>query len=510
MLVFFLLTSDIFKVHFHNLRIQTIWVLMQEVRVNKSNDLDNPQDRDPVQKSFRTGWKRCLDILGDEVPQQTVRTWFEPISPVSYIGNTLTLRVPSRFFFEWIDSHYGRLLENAAEMIFGSSTKLDFLVAPSHQKNMELPVETEGINSQKVSSEKSSIGYHLESYLDNQFTFDNYFGSGENEIALKAAEHFAKNKNFAYLNPLFIFGGIGCGKTHILHAIGQCISNSDSDYKICSLTAEYFIHEYIFALQNNKINEFKEFILNQDVFLLDDIQYFSNKKNSQEILYFLLTQLHKHKKRTVLTSNISPNLFNQINLKLISFFQKGLIIDVKEPDYNTRAIIIRNTLERHNIRMDDEVTSLLNDELAGNTHLLKAALTRIIAQNSLLKKPLDLTGCLRIIQQLKPLDTAEAFHRIQNKRINVEHIIRKVSEYFDIPIEFITGKSRRSNIVYARQVAMYLARRILPESLSSIGYHFGDRHHASVLHSYKKISSELDRNLILRKNIEEIKFSIVE
>jgi chromosomal replication initiator protein len=160
--------------------------------------------------------------------------------------------------------------------------------------------------------------------------------------------------------------------------------------------------------------------------------------------------------------------------------------------------------------MDDEVISLLNDELAGNTHLLKAALTRIIAHYSLLKKPIALSGCLRIVQQLKPLDTGEAFRKINNKLINIEHIIRKVSEYFEIPVELITGKSRRSNIVYARQIAIYFARKILPESLSSIGYHFGDRHHASVLHSYKKISFELKTNIILRKYIEEIKSSITE
>jgi chromosomal replication initiator protein len=483
---------------------------MPEIRINKGNDSVNPQDIEPDQGSFSMGWKQCLNFIGNEVPQQTVRTWFEPITPVSYIDNTLILRVPSRFFFEWIDSHYGQVLEKAAEKIFGLNTKLDFLVAPTHHNHLEVDLDKEIINDKKVSIDKSSIGYHLESHLDNHFTFDNYICSGENEVALGVAEHFAKNEKFTDLNPLFIYGEIGCGKTHLLHAIGQYLLSSNSDAKVCSITAEYFIHEYIFTLQNNKITEFKKFILNQDVFLLDDIQYFSNKKNSQDVLYFLLTQLHKHKKRIVITSNISLNLFKQINLKLISFFQKGLLIDVIEPNYDSRETIIRNSFEKHKIPMDDEVISLLNDELAGNTHLLKAALTRIIAHYSLLKKPIALSGCLRIVQQLKPLDTGEAFRKINNKLINIEHIIRKVSEYFEIPVELITGKSRRSNIVYARQIAIYFARKILPESLSSIGYHFGDRHHASVLHSYKKISFELKTNIILRKYIEEIKSSITE
>ena len=458
-----------------------------------------------VETSLKEFWKRCLSLVEAELPPQTIQTWFAPITPISFNQNVLILRLPSRFLLEWIEPNYGELLRKAICDVFGEDTLVEFLVASeANDRPKSFPHED---NPKPVVSlaEISSQNLKLKSDIDHHFTFANFFSSTESEFVRKAALHVAKNLGKAKYNPLVIYGGIGCGKSHLLHALGNHIKDHHADKRIALMASEQFVHEYVYALQSNRINKFMKSMMSVEAFLLDDIQVLSHKTKSQDSILFVISELVKKSIQVVITSDVPPNQLDNFNPRLISFLQTGLIVDVPSLDYNTREKMIREYFEKNEVNLSDKIVNYLAESLGPNAHDLRAVLVRLVAQVSLTGKNLSLND-VRNITSLMCLQNGLNGGTVETRReIGIDDIINATSNFYGVPVDIITGVSRKQKVMRARQIAIYLCREHTSESLSSIGYHFSNLHHASVLYAYKKIGQDLLRNAKLKSELQKIK-----
>jgi len=481
-------------------------------KMTSSQSFGISEEQDKSQEStLKVKWKQCLELIKQEVPQQTFQTWFLPIIPVSFVDNQLILRVPSRFFFEWIDSHYGRLLNKAVKKNFGRTAQIEYLIAPSAQEPLTGSETEELAEKKEIESEKIGDLPPSEELpeVDPAYRLDNFFAGRENKLARKAAEYIVANLGKAPYNPLVIYGRSGTGKTHLLHAIGNAVLELKSRKKLGIYSSEHFLHEYIYTLQKGNVNEFKRRLTRLDVFLLDDVHFLSSKLKSQEILLYILMQLVKKKKQIVITSNLAPSRLDAFNPNLISFLQKGLIVDLVPPEYSSRKELILHFLHENEVELPEEVIEFLIENLVDNTHLLKAALTRIVAQISLLGKPIGFNDVQFIVAQLYP--RWKGLNGLGNHQsIQMDEIIGAVARFFNIPVDVMIGNSRKKEITLARNIAIYLCREITPESLATIGYHFGDRSHSAVHHAHKQIQVAIKHNPILQNSIHQIKEQILK
>lgn len=467
---------------------------------------------DEFSESSETGvkaaWNKCLKQIETQVPWQTFQTWFLPIIPVTIIDNKFILRVPSRFFFEWIDSHYGELLKKVTEKTLGNSIQVEYLIAPTPTpKSLPEQVEAteEGASAEVAEKHLSEDDFEI----DPTMNFENFFSGKENKLVRKAAEHVAVNIGKSSYNPLVICGSVGTGKSHLIHAIANEVANRAARKKIVIMSSEHFLHEYIYSLQSGDINKFKRKLIKADVFLLDDVEFLSNKIKSQEILLYIIKELLKKRKQVVITSSVVPSALPKFNANLISFMQKGLIVDLVYPQHETREAFIRHYLQKNQVEVDEAIIDFLVDNFTDNLHLLNSALTRIIAQISLLGKPLSIEDVHIIVAQIYPQWQGLNGMFSGQKVMKTEAIINSVSSYFNIPVDILVGKSRKREIVLARQIALYLSRELTGESLEIIGYNFGERHHATVIYATKRIKSEMAKNPVLKNTVKQIKENLL-
>jgi chromosomal replication initiator protein len=455
--------------------------------------------RDETDDRVQIKWNNCLELIKEGISPQGFRTWISPIIPVNHIEDNLILRVPSQFFFEWIESHYKDIVYKAVKKIFGLQTKIDYLVASTpDSKPQKINLENE--------SEKSSHSEETDDYsLDARYQFDNYYAKNDNELALRAAQTVAKQPGKTDFNPLFIYGESGCGKTHLINAIGNFILSNRKRKKVVYLSSENFLNEYIYALRTQKLELFHKKFQSIDVLLLDDIQFLSNKKKSQEGLFFFFSEMERKQKQIVITSNQSPALLIGLEKRLISFFQKGLIIDLIPPSYESRTIWINTYCKKTNLKILPEVREFLGKILFDGMHQMRAVMVRIAAHSSLLGKPVSLTNTKRLLSQIDAKWGKRNGNYYSWKPIKVNKIIKSVSEYLNIPVDILLGYSRQREVSFARQIAIYLAKELSGESLRVIGYHFNDRHYTAILHNYKRISNEMKNNPSIYHLISEIK-----
>ena len=479
---------------------------MKEVCQNLNEPEDGQYPSDQVRNTIKKKWEQCLRLIEKEIPWQTLQTWFTPLIPVSYIDDTLTLRVPSRFVFEWVESHFSEILNEIVQKVFGKKSQLEYLITPSQEnkkENLDLnsPIE-EDLEKNKKSVKSGS--FKIDSRLNPYNILSNFFVHRKNKIVIKAAEYVSTYLDNQKYNPFFIYGDVGTGKTHVLNAIGNNASAKFPEKKIVFLSGEQFLHEYVSAVQRNKINNFKEELSNADLFLLDDVHYFSGKVNSQESLVYILSQIQKGNRRIVITSNLPPNRLLKFNQRLISIFQMGLISDLEIPESDTRTKIINQYFSENGIQLSDEIIEYLSEKFNSNMHILNSVLVRIVAHVSLLGSPIGLDECRHIVFNLNPELQIRNGKIPHNLKITVDKIIHNVGEYFDIPPDVISGSSRYGKIVLARQIAMYISRKYTGESLANIGYHFGDRNHASVLYACNKIKKKIQESPELRELVKKI------
>jgi chromosomal replication initiator protein len=464
-------------------------------------------------------WRSALKIIQDNVSIQSYKTWFEPIVPVALKEKVLTIQVPSQFFYEWLEEHYVTLLRKTIQRELGEDARLEYRIVVENSNNNSGPYTIEYPNYNTGSSENQEstipmvIGkniknpfiipglkkVNIDSQLNRNYNFDNYIEGDCNRLARSAGYAVAQKPAGTAFNPLVIWGGVGLGKTHLSQAVGNEIKKKFPNKTVLYVSSEKFTNQFIDALKNNAVNDFVHFYQLIDVLICDDIQFFANKQKTQDIFFHIFNHLHQSGKQLVLTSDRPPRDLEGMEERLLSRFKWGLSADVQVPDFETRIAILEKKMYSDGIELPREVVEFVAYNINTNIRELEGALISLLAQSSLNKKEIDLDLAKKIIKN---------FVKSVSREVSIDYIQKTVCEYFDISIEKLKEKTRKRQIVQARQLSMYLAKNYTKNSLKVIGKHFGGRDHSTVIHSCQAVQNLLDTDPEFKENVDDIQKKI--
>lgn len=448
-------------------------------------------------------WSRVLIVLKLKISESDYNSWLLNVRPVSLDERFLTVEVDNNFIKERIESKFKtRIVEILNEILILEGYKdLNIVVKEEREQNFEtkqLAIETFNVEEELKSSTRT---YNLSTAnnLNPKYVFRKFIVGKSNEFADAASEAVAKAPGKVY-NPLFIYGGVGLGKTHLMHAIGNHVLKNDKNKKIYYCSSEQFTNDMIHSLKNDKMSEFREKYRKLDVLLIDDIQFIAGKDSTQEEFFHTFNELHQSGKQIVMSSDRPPKEIDKIEKRLVSRFEWGLIADVQPPDYETRVAILTNKAEQEGIDVSEEVLRYIAEAINSNIRELEGALNRIAAKASLLKKEITVDLVEEIFYDVLKNKT---------KIVSKEKIINTVSEFYNISIEEMKSTKRKREITKARQIAMFLLREILQMSFVAIGELFGGKDHTTVMHSVSKVEDDIKANKYFGKDISTIREKIV-
>jgi chromosomal replication initiator protein len=459
-------------------------------------------------KTLEKVWTNCLSIVKDNVPLQAYKTWFEPIKPVKLKGSVLTIQVPSQFFYEWLEEHYIKLLKKTIRKEIGPDAKLEYSIIMENNQGNTNPYTIKIPTSDKRAIKNPSVSMPLDisanpiknpfvipglrkinvdSNLNPNYSFENFVEGDCNRLARSAGYAVAEKPGGTAFNPLLIYGGVGLGKTHLAHAIGISIKNRMPNKTVLYVSSEKFTHQFIDSVKNNSTNDFIHFYQMIDVLLIDDVQFFSGKEKTQDVFFHIFNHLHQTGKQLVLTSDKAPVELQGMEQRLLSRFKWGLSADLQVADLETRIAILQKKMYADGIELPKEVVEYLAYSISSNIRELEGALISLIAQSSLNKKSITLDLAKQMIDK---------FVKNTAREVSIEYIQKVVCDYFDLPIELMKSKTRKREVVQARQIAMYFSKKMTKSSLANIGMHCGGKDHATVLHACRTVNnlSETDKN----------------
>ncbi len=466
-------------------------------------------------------WNNCLSFIQDNIQPQAFKTWFEPIKPVKLADNALSIQVPSKFFYEWLEEHYVKLLKVALTRELGENAKLVYVIKmentygnrepfteriPSANRGqvspqeMDVPIQSKNPELKNPFVIPGIRNIKIESQLNPNYNFDNFLEGDSNRLARSAGLAVANKPGGTSFNPLLIFGGVGLGKTHLAHAIGVEIKDKYPERTVLYISAEKFTQQYIESVKKNTRNDFIHFYQLIDVLIIDDVQFFSGKSGTQDVFFHIFNHLHQNGKQVILTSDKAPVDMQDIEQRLLSRFKWGLSAELQSPDYETRISILRNKLYRDGVEMPDEIVEYVAKHIKTNIRELEGAIISLIAQSSFNKKEVT----LELAQQV-----VEKFVKNTKREVSIDYIQKVVSDYFEMDVATLQSKTRKRHIVQARQLAMFFAKKFTKASLASIGSQIGKRDHATVLHACKTVDNLAETDKQFRKYIEDLtkKFS---
>lgn len=454
-------------------------------------------------------WDKCLSIIKDNVASQVYKTWFEPITALLWQDSQLTIQVPSQFFYEWIEEHYYALLQKTIYQILGAKSKLQYQVLVNNngetleQRAIKLPAfrnapTTSQSNQQSTLpfATATPIQQQYPNYLNSRYTFENFIRGESNQLASSAASAVAEAPGKTRFNPLFIYGGTGLGKTHLVQAIGNYITQNNPSSRVLYTNSERFTIEYVNAIQNNRVNEFTNFYRTIDVLIVDDIQFFSGKEKTQDNFFHTFNALYQAGKQLILTSDKPPKELVDVDDRLISRFQWGLTVDVQLPDYETRMAILQRKSMDEGFEIPTDIIEYIARHVFSSVRELEGSLISLIAKVSLDRRELTIDLAKEVVRGVSTPS---------NKNITIQDIIKEVSKHYDFSPDILAGKTRKHEVVLARQVAMYLAKKFTSLSLKNIGSYFGGRDHTTVLHSCQMIENYLGNDKSVVASIETLK-----
>jgi len=467
-------------------------------------------------------WQQCIGLLREEMPAQQFNTWIRPLQ-VEPVADELRIYAPNRFVLDWVNEKYtARLLELMSERSEGPLPALTLLVgskrkaadiaannsnpampsaqagttAPSRaeaplQANEALPAESK---PQKHETPAVTSSPKHNSYLNRSFTFDTFVEGKSNQMARAAAQHVADNPKSGH-NPLFLYGGVGLGKTHLMHAVGNQLLQKNPKAKVIYLHSERFVADMVKALQQNAINDFKRFYRSLDALLIDDIQFFAKKERSQEEFFHTFNALLEGGQQVILTSDRYPKEIDGLEERLKSRFSWGLAVAVEPPELETRVAILIKKAEQSGVELAHDVAFFIAQRLRSNVRELEGALKRVIAQSHFLGRPITVD---LIRESLKDL------FALQERLISIDNIQRTVAELYKLKINDLLSKRRSRSIARPRQVAMALAKELTNHSLPEIGDSFGGRDHTTVLHACRKIAELRESDASIREDYKNL------
>ena len=461
-------------------------------------------------------WTNCLEFIKDNIQPQAYKTWFEPIKAVKLTDNALSIQVPSKFFYEWLEEHYVKILKVALTKELGETAKLVYIIKMENTYGNKQPF-TEKIPSSNRGSLKSQDvdvplnnkspelrnpfvipgirNVKIESQLNPNYSFENFLEGDSNRLARSAGLAVANKPGGTSFNPLLIFGGVGLGKTHLAHAIGVDIKDKYPEKTVLYISAEKFTQQYIDAVKKNNRNDFIHFYQIIDVLIIDDVQFLSGKTGTQDVFFHIFNHLHQNGKQVILTSDKAPVDMQDIEQRLLSRFKWGLSAELQNPDFETRVSILKNKLYRDGVEMPDDIIEYVAKNIKSNVRELEGAIISLIAQSSFNKKEITI-DLARII--------VEKFVKNTKREVSIDYIQKIVSDYFQMDVDALQSKTRKRHIVQARQLAMFFAKKLTKASLASIGSQIGKRDHATVLHACKTVDNLSSTDKQFRKYVEDI------
>ncbi|MGB9857021.1 MAG: chromosomal replication initiator protein DnaA [Dictyoglomaceae bacterium] len=430
-------------------------------------------------EDWKTAWEKALDLISSEISRPGFETWIKTLKPLGIEGEKFILQTPNRFSKEWLQEHYLGIIEEA-------------LKRSSHREwKVELFTEDNGGSSPPREIPEETL-YH--SNLNPKYTFDTFVVGDSNRFAHAAALAVSQNPGKAY-NPLFIYGGVGLGKTHLVHAIGHYIREKFPHLKVVYSSMEKFTVELIDAIKEDGMTKFRNRYRNIDILLIDDIQFLAGKERTQEEFFYTFNALYEAGKQIVITSDRIPKEIPTLEDRLRSRFEWGLMADIQPPDLETRIAILKKKAEAEKVVVPNEVIEFIAEQIQSNIRELEGALIRTVAFASLNNLPIDLSLAKTVLKDILQPTLSP---------ISIQSIIQEVANYFHITPEQIIGKGRTQEIALPRQIAMYLARTLTDISLPKIGEEFGGRDHTTILHAYEKIQELYQTDLSIRKIVQDI------
>jgi chromosomal replication initiator protein len=510
-------------------------------------------------------WEECLDVIRDNVSQQSFKTWFEPLEAQSLKEEDdlqkLTIQLPSRFYYEWLEEHYFSLLRKTIKRVLGPDGRLFYDVVierddpedPEQGASMQLPARQmdeesssgggprggggseaadpessppaspdPGPESPEPSAAPSSPERaaeeeqpdppvqnpfaipgiqekEIDSQLNESYTFERFIEGDCNQLARSAAWAIAQEPGGTSFNPYLVYGGVGLGKTHLIQAVGNYVKDPSSDTTVLYVSSERFTTEFVQSIQRNRISEFSMFYRQVDVLIVDDVQFFSGKEKTQEEFFHIFNALHQAGKQIVLSADRPPREIEGIEERLLSRFQWGLSADVQPPGLETRIAILQRKAEDDGIDLDQDVIEFIAHNIKSNIRELEGALIRLLAHATLHQRELDLSLAKDVLHDL-----------VEDEQVNltIDEIQRIVCEYMNIDEDRVRGKTRKREVVRARQIAMYFCKQFTQNSLKTIGLHFGGRDHSTVIHANNTVEDQMETDEQFRSTVEEIERKI--
>ncbi|NEZ47854.1 chromosomal replication initiator protein DnaA [Clostridium niameyense] len=435
-------------------------------------------------------WEKTINIIKGELTEVSFNTWIKSITPISIENNILKLGVPNDFTRGILDSRYKDLIVNALKLITSKKFNIDFIIIS--EKALD-NIDTKDIHN---SRKNILVNDEMSTMLNPKYTFDSFVIGNSNRFAHAASLAVAESPAKAY-NPLFIYGGVGLGKTHLMHAIGHYILEHNPQSKVVYVSSEKFTNELINSIKDDKNVEFRNKYRNVDILLIDDIQFIAGKERTQEEFFHTFNALYEANKQIILSSDRPPKEIPTLEDRLRSRFEWGLIADIQAPDFETRMAILKKKADVENLNIPNEVMVYIATKIKSNIRELEGALIRIVAFSSLTNKEISVELASEALKDI--------ISNKQTKQVTIEIIQEIVANYYNLKIEELKSARRTRNIAFPRQIAMYLSRKLTDMSLPKIGEEFGGRDHTTVIHAYEKISTNLKKDESLQNAIKELK-----
>ncbi|EGV42413.1 chromosomal replication initiator protein DnaA [Bizionia argentinensis JUB59] len=461
-------------------------------------------------------WENCLEFIKDNIQPQAYKTWFEPIVAVKFTDNALSIQVPSKFFYEWLEEHYVKILKVALTKQLGENVKLVYIIKMENTYGNKQPF-TERIPSANRSAVKSQDvdlslnnknpelrnpfiipgirNVKIESQLNPNYSFENFLEGDSNRLARSAGLAVAAKPGGTSFNPLLIFGGVGLGKTHLAHAIGVDIKDKYPEKTVLYISAEKFTQQYIDAVKKNNRIDFIHFYQIIDILIIDDVQFLSGKSGTQDVFFHIFNHLHQNGKQVILTSDKAPVDMQDIEQRLLSRFKWGLSAELQTPDFETRVLILKDKLYRDGVEMPEDIIEYVAKHIKSNIRELEGAIISLIAQSSFNKKEITIDLAKQVV---------EKFVKNTKREVSIDYIQKIVSDYFQMDVDTLQSKTRKRHIVQARQLAMFFAKKYTKASLASIGSQIGKRDHATVLHACKTVNNLSSTDKQFKKYVDDL------
>ena len=466
----------------------------------------------------RNIWENCLSFIRDNVTTDVYDVWFKPIEPVELTSdNTLVIMVPSMFFMEWIEDHYINLIWSALTKELGARPKLIYNIKMENNPNKTEQATEQLPSSNRKATSMEVLGYKqkpqqsynpyvvpglveieevkVDSQLNPNKNFDTFIEGESNRLARSAGKAITERPGGTSFNPLFIFGGVGLGKTHLAHAIGNEIQEKHPKKRILYIEAEDFTKQYSVAAKNNNRTDFIHFYQQIDVLIIDNVQFFASKPGTQDVFFQIFNHLHQNGKQLILTSDKAPVDIQDVEQRLLSRFKWGLSAELQAPDYQMRKRILQAILYRDGVEMNEEIVDYIAQNVKTNIRELEGVNTSLMAEALFNKKEITLDLAKKAVDKIV---------KDIKKEITVEYIQEIVSEYFQLSIEELQSKTRKRHVVQARQLAMFFAKKYTKLSLANIGKSIGKRDHATVLHACKTVDNLNETDKQFRKFLSDL------